>query len=205
MLKVSRTDCRKNQRYVCEVTGLSQSKTSLAAPSLWGAVFGRSHDRHPTTCPNVASTWLSSRGYFSSLSNNPRCSSHWRWAELGVLREHGCLSQGSSQLGFWHFVLPLWRALMESGTGAFLHGTAALHVLGRFYCFFSFFCSSFFFFLFPSPLISLPTCLHLFWDGDLWLLLQRLQGSNQITDYGTVPCNPNPINSHSCSLAHTQR
>ncbi|KAM9653139.1 choline/ethanolamine transporter FLVCR2 isoform 3-T3 [Morphnus guianensis] len=33
----------------------------------------------------------------------------------------------------------------------------------------------------------------------------RLQGSNQITDYGTVPCNPNPINSHSCSLAHTQR
>ncbi|KAM6274238.1 choline/ethanolamine transporter FLVCR2 isoform 1-T1 [Porphyrio hochstetteri] len=33
----------------------------------------------------------------------------------------------------------------------------------------------------------------------------RLQGSNQITDYGTVTCNPNPINSHSCSLAHTQR
>ncbi|XP_038036151.1 choline/ethanolamine transporter FLVCR2 isoform X1 [Anas platyrhynchos] len=33
----------------------------------------------------------------------------------------------------------------------------------------------------------------------------RLQGSSQITDYGLVACNPNPINSHSCSLAHTQR
>ncbi|XP_061223401.1 heme transporter FLVCR2 isoform X4 [Neopsephotus bourkii] len=33
----------------------------------------------------------------------------------------------------------------------------------------------------------------------------RLQGSNQIMDYGTVACNPNTINSHSCSLAHTQR
>ncbi|XP_009579401.1 PREDICTED: feline leukemia virus subgroup C receptor-related protein 2, partial [Fulmarus glacialis] len=33
----------------------------------------------------------------------------------------------------------------------------------------------------------------------------RLQGSNQIMDYGTVACNPNPINSHSGSLAHTQR
>ncbi|XP_008946921.1 PREDICTED: feline leukemia virus subgroup C receptor-related protein 2, partial [Merops nubicus] len=33
----------------------------------------------------------------------------------------------------------------------------------------------------------------------------RLQGSNQITDYGTVACNPNPINSYSCSLAHTER
>ncbi|XP_030308474.1 feline leukemia virus subgroup C receptor-related protein 2 isoform X1 [Calypte anna] len=33
----------------------------------------------------------------------------------------------------------------------------------------------------------------------------RLQGINQITDYGTLSCNPNPINSHSCSLAHTQR
>ncbi|KAM6133106.1 choline/ethanolamine transporter FLVCR2 [Phoenicopterus ruber ruber] len=33
----------------------------------------------------------------------------------------------------------------------------------------------------------------------------RLQGRNQIMDYGTVSCNPNPINSHSCSLAHAQR
>ncbi|XP_009317769.1 PREDICTED: feline leukemia virus subgroup C receptor-related protein 2 [Pygoscelis adeliae] len=33
----------------------------------------------------------------------------------------------------------------------------------------------------------------------------RLQGSNQITDYRTVACNPNPVNSHSYSLAHTQR
>ncbi|KAM6074705.1 choline/ethanolamine transporter FLVCR2 isoform 3-T3 [Chlamydotis macqueenii] len=32
-----------------------------------------------------------------------------------------------------------------------------------------------------------------------------LQGSNQIMDYGTVACNSNTINSHSCSLAHTQR
>lgn len=35
---------------------------------------------------------------------------------------------------------------MESGTGAFLHGTAALHVLGRFYCFFFLFLFLFFFF-----------------------------------------------------------
>lgn len=186
MLKVSRTDCRKNQRYVCEVTGLSQSKTSLAAPSLWGAVFGRSHDRHPTTCPNVASTWLSSRGYFSSLSNNPRCSSHWRWAELGVLREHGCLSQGSSQLGFWHFVLPLWRALMESGTGAFLHGTAALHVLGRFYCFFFLFLFLFFFF-FISLTFNFPPYLPpslLGW----WLVAVVTETPRQQSDHGLWDC-----------------
>lgn len=59
-------------------------------------------------------------------------------------------------------------------------------------------------FIFPSPHF-LPYLLPPFLGSDLWLLLQRLQGSSQITDYGLVACNPNPINSHSCSLAHTQR
>ncbi|XP_074398697.1 choline/ethanolamine transporter FLVCR2 isoform X3 [Zonotrichia albicollis] len=33
----------------------------------------------------------------------------------------------------------------------------------------------------------------------------RLQGSNQIMDYGTVACKSNPINCHSCSLAYTHQ
>lgn len=54
---------------------------------------------------------------------------------------------GEQPAGLRNCVLPLWRALTESGTGAFLHGTAALRVLGG--DFTGFFLCLFVFFIFP--------------------------------------------------------
>lgn len=57
----------------------------------------------------------------------------------------------------------------------------------------------FFFFFLPFP-----TCLHVFWDLTCGVVTET---SRQQSDHGlrTVACNPNPVNSHSCSLAHIRR
>lgn len=52
--------------------------------------------------------------------------------------------------------------------------------------------------------LPFPTCLHVFWDLTCGVVTET---SRQQSDHGlrTVACNPNPVNSHSCSLAHIRR
>lgn len=71
---------------------------------------------------------------------------------------------GDQPAGLGHCVLPLWRTLTKSGTGAFLCDTGSLHMLGWFYWFLllpvslSYFAPLSFLFLLASIFSGMVTC-----------------------------------------------
>lgn len=133
--------------------------------------------------------WLGIPGYFSGLTTSPERVTCWSEAAPGVLRYCGSLNQ-------------VGRGTVCCLCGGFrwclYTGALDLPVLGCLYWFLSYLFLIFFFFL------PFPTCLHVFWDLTCGVVTET---SRQQSDHGlrTVACNPNPVNSHSCSLAHIRR